>query len=210
MKSLDLYIDADRRSLVSREGHNTNLFPVWYRGDRFLLRLHYLDVTAPGQDGGVAAHPLPLTSTWKLGGKKQAGDDPLLFFSDTDQWNIDSDWAEMDPAQGKLSCRVSLNTELLTAHLEGKAQDDIRVDIKETDPAGNPFTIQFQIRLVNDVIREGYDTPEPLADAGQQWVTASDGKRRLAHYFAEDDTWRVMLPVLVDGHPTFTWEDVAE
>lgn len=160
MKSVDIYINAETGRIVNKEGHDANVVPAWHRGDAFLLRLHYLDVTAPGQDGGVLPHALPLDSSWRLGGKKTAGPDAFLFHSGADQWNIEGDWDEADPEQGKLCVRVNLNTSNLTQLVSGRESETIKVEIEETSSNGNPYTIQFGAQIIGDVIRGNEGMPE--------------------------------------------------
>ncbi len=37
-----------------------------------------------------------------------------------------------------------------------------------------------------------------------------DGKWRTAYYFDEDSTWRVLMPLLIDGSPTVQWITLDE
>lgn len=160
MKAIDLYINAETGRLVNKEGHDANIIPSWHRGDAFLLRVHYLDVSAPGQEGGVLPHALPPDSSWRFGGKKQAGPDVFLFESGADKWNIPGDWEDADPEQGQLSVRVNLNTPNLTTLLAGGESETVKVEIEETSAGGHPFSIQFEARIIGDVIRGTEGLPE--------------------------------------------------
>lgn len=71
-------------------------------------------------------------------------------------------------------------------------------------------------RILSDVeeymVQYSYDTeavpiPAETYIYGQKWVTTSDGLRVLAYLFP-DDTWKVLKTDIVDGQPTYYWQDV--
>lgn len=222
-------VDLDRRRLHTPDGR-----PVGAQRVTLFARDTLIHSFAVQRGAGTTA-PLPvdldgLQFRWGL---KRAGDlheVEKLAFSDIDQINIVGDWTDADLAEGKLSVRIDLNTVPIEALFAG-ASDTIAcvAELEARTGEDQPTTlVQYAVALTPDVVRGDAPPPEPGQpeyltlpdgdarylvvggeDRGQKIVTASDGKSRLAYYFDDDDTWRVLLPVVVDGQPTFAWEDVA-
>lgn len=165
MKTYDYYINAATKQRVSEDGHAQSDPIVWYRGDVFLARFHFLDVTAPGQDGGYVPHALPAGSTYFFSGKRLPGNDPFLFWSDHDKFSV-------DVGGGILSVIVDLRGDGLNNILVS-SQPNVNVlgEIEETDDEGWPDTTQFSVRILGDVRRGNEGITE---DTAPSYVTRGE------------------------------------
>lgn len=206
-KVISVYIDVERAGdapvvVVNEQSIRQERAASIIQGDRRPWRLHF-----GRRDGEGEWAPLALESDVgiSLTGKLKEGlAGATLFYADA----FEAGGTEEVPFYEGI---VDLSDEAISTAIGSGNSIDVVVQVAViSDTESLRATAQYDVSLRRSA-HDG-DPPPPIVipDAGQKWVTASDGKRRLAYYFAGDETWRVMLPVVVDGHPTFTWEDVAE
>ena len=206
-KTLSLYIDVSRAGdgpvvEVGETSVRDTRAATMIQGDQRPLRLHFGRRDA---DGAWQSYALDAGTGIAVAGKAKdnlSGD--VLFYADDFTQGGEADAPYYD---GLLSLTAA---ELDTALASAGSIDCLADVVIEHGGAGLRAIAQYEVTVKRRVHDSDPPTPIVIPDAGQKWVTASDGKRRLAYYFTEDSTWRVMLPVVVGGQPTFTWEDVAE
>lgn len=101
----------------------------------------------------------------------------LMFYAGPDQMNLPGDWAESDPAQGKISLRVNCNTEKFTAKLEDRTQLPVFLEVRMTaaDAVTRSILLRTEATAVNTIHSDG-EIPEAVLP---EYYTAAQIEARL-------------------------------
>ena len=101
----------------------------------------------------------------------------LMFYAGPDQMNLPGDWAESDPAQGKISLRVNCNTENFTAKLEDRTQLPVFLEVRMTaaDAVTRSILLRTEATAVNTIHSDG-EIPEAVLP---EYYTAAQIEVRL-------------------------------
>lgn len=77
----------------------------------------------------------------------------LMFYAGPDQLNLPGDWADADPAQGKIALRVNCNTENFVAKLGGKKQLPVSMEVRMTaaDAVTRSILLRSTATAVNSI-----------------------------------------------------------
>lgn len=211
MRTIDIYWDTERNVHTDEDGNSLtsrSVLPHITYKEKVLLRLRLIKlvdsvVTSVAFPSDVDTFSVAIDSDYDY-------DTDLYAKSTDDDINVPGDWEEAgnaDPSAGQMSIRLSAFVSNFRTRLGTSAESsDTKLEIQgiaTDDSVVAVYRLPFVVRNLID--GDDVFVPELDDEYGQKWVTASDGYKRLAHYFPTDNTWRYQLPLIVDDKPTYSW-----
>ena len=138
-------------------------------------------------------------------------DNPLFAKTLNADINKPGDWidaGDANPNLGQMSVRLSAYNSSFRKRLSTtESKLSTRLEIQGIHVDGHLVCVYRIPLIAANLMDDGSIFLDELDDGyGEKWVVASDGYNRLAHYFAQDETWRVLMPVIIDGVATHSWE----
>lgn len=163
MRTIDLIIDCERMRLVKANGDFENEYPAFVRGDDVLLRIRFVTVDRTAQPYTVTSVEFAPETVFAFAGKASFNG-PLLVYAGPEAWNVEGDWDEADPENGKCSARVNFNGESLLAAVGGQQALRMFYDISARNGEQNSTLLLLDMPLANDVLRGDETVPDPVID----------------------------------------------
>lgn len=101
----------------------------------------------------------------------------LMFYAGPDRMNLPGDWAEADPAKGKIALRVSCNTENFASKLGDQEEIPVFLEVRMTaaDAVTRSILLRTTATALNTIRHEG----EPPEEIQAEFYTAAQTEARL-------------------------------
>ena len=101
----------------------------------------------------------------------------LMFYAGPDRMNLPGDWAEADPAKGKIALRVNCNTENFASKLGDQEEIPVFLEVcmTATDAVTRSILLRTTATALNTIRHEG----EPPEEIQAEFYTAAQTEARL-------------------------------
>jgi len=150
---VELYVNVDLSVLTDENGSIITTRTAVFRRSQVLFRCHLK------LDDGTTYFTPPAGTQWVfMIDNSYSSTHPDLVVSDNAQFNIGSDWGDLDADNGKICWRINTATDALTTEMGEAASKQMSAELWMLPIAGDPsLIIQFLVDVKNIVGDVGAD-----------------------------------------------------
>ncbi len=161
---IDIYVNtAECERVISADDfHPPQDSLEMFRGSQYLLRFHLLD-----GDGNQYAVPESATFLFGIDTVFDPDHDDVVT-SNNDEFDVTGDWTEINRSEGKISCRVNMNTTDLKTALGSSERMNGYVGLWMTPSGGTPTLLWHEKIILKNI---AVDPLSPSANPGPTYVT---------------------------------------
>ena len=211
MRIIKLYYDVERKLLTDSVGYplssKAQTPGITYK-ENVLVRI----VFSKGRDAALEPVDLSTDVAEYTAAIDDDFDQSTVLFLKTEDENINvvGDWetgGDASPAIGQLSLRLDAYNSNFANRLDSAGENKTtRLEIQCIDAEDHRMAVYRMPFYCYNLMDDDGVMPDAPAPAGAISVLASDGYMRFAYYFTDDDTWRLQIPRIIEGTPTYVWE----